>query len=109
MYAFSLLLRQTQINILNSLTRLSSQPDTKVLNFACQMTMAAKAQKQVEMHIVFCHAGTDVSISCYPNLHHAKKKQLLKSLTNHPYQSGDRQNRLEQTVVVKIHSVYKNR
>lgn len=107
MYAFSLLLRQTQINILNSLTRLSSQPDTKVLNFACQMTMAAKAQKQVEMHIVFCHAGTDVSISCYPNLHHAKKKQLLKSLTNHPYQSGDRQNRLEQTV--KIHSVNKNR
>lgn len=98
MYAFSLLLRQTQINILNSLTRLSSQPDMKVLNFACQMTMAAKAQKQVEMHIVFCHAGTDVSISCYPNLHHAKKKQLLKSLTNHPYQSGDRQNRLEQSL-----------
>lgn len=109
MYAFSLLLRQTQINILNSLTRLSSQPDMKVLNFACQMTMAAKAQKQVEMHIVFCHAGTDVSISCYPNLHHAKKNQLLKSLTNHLYQSGDRQNRLEQTVVVKIHSVNKNR
>lgn len=97
MYAFSLLLRQTQINILNSLTRLSSQPDTKVLNFACQMTMAAKAQKQVEMHIVFCHAGTDVlaAIQIYIML---KKKQLLKSLTNHPYQSGDRQNRLEQSL-----------
>lgn len=72
MYTFSLLLRQTQINILNSLTRLSSQTDRKVLNFACQMTMVAQAQKQVEMHIVFCHAGT-VSISSYPNLHHAKK------------------------------------
>lgn len=97
MYAFSLLLRQTQINILNSLTRLSSQPDMKVLNFACQMTMAAKAQKQVEMHIVFCHAGTDVlaAIQIYIML---KKKQLLKSLTNHPYQSGDRQNRLEQSL-----------
>lgn len=46
----------------------------KVLNFACQMTMAAQAQKQVEMHSVFCHAGTEVSISRYPNLHHAKKK-----------------------------------
>lgn len=108
MYAFSLLLRQTQINILNSLTRLSSQPDMKVLNFACQMTMAAKAQKQVEMHIVFCHAGADVlaAIQIYIML---KKTQLLKSLTNHLYQSGDRQNRLEQTVVVKIHSVNKNR
>lgn len=84
MYAFSLLLRQTQINILNSLTRLSSQPDTKVLNFACQMTMAAKAQKQVEMHIVFCHAGTDVSISCYPNLHHAKKKPAFKKSYQSP-------------------------
>lgn len=84
MYAFSLLLRQTQINILNSLTRLSSQPDMKVLNFACQMTMAAKAQKQVEMHIVFCHAGTDVSISCYPNLHHAKKNPAFKKSYQSP-------------------------
>lgn len=84
MYAFSLLLRQTQINILNSLTRLSSQPDTKVLNFACQMTMAAKAQKQVEMHIVFCHAGTDVSISCYPNLHQAKKNPAFKKSYQSP-------------------------
>lgn len=83
MYAFSLLLCQTQINILNSLTRLSSQPDTKVLNFACQMTMAAKAQKQVEMHIVFCHAGTDVlaAIQIYIML---KKKTAFKKSYQSP-------------------------
>ena len=62
MYAFSLLLRQTQINILNSLTRLSSRTCLKALNFACQMTMAVQLKIQVEkLHIIFCHASQELS------------------------------------------------